>query len=143
MTSTKRSSLKMSTRMRSPALAVTALAVLALDGLESDFLDHAHGRHVRLGEVAGHGLVHLRRLDEVDVADLRGLVAVLRQRLELRDHARTSLQHRHRVNIPAVVEDLRHADLLTENSCYGHCDFLSSSCWPVRLQHCRVVLRWK
>ena len=83
-----------------------------------NFLDHPDRRNVRLGEVAGHRLVDLGSLDEVDVADLRGFVAILRQRLELRDHARTSLQNGHRVNITAVVEDLRHADFLSENSCY-------------------------
>ena len=93
-------------------------AVGRLGDLERDFLDHADGRNVRLGEVAGHGLVDLRGLDEVDVADLGGVVAVLRERLELGDHAGTSLQHGDRVNISLVIEDLRHADFFSENSCY-------------------------
>jgi hypothetical protein len=68
--------------------------------------------------VAGHRLVDLGGLDEVDVADLGGIIAVLRECLELRDDARASLEHCDRVNIAALVEELRHADFLSENSCY-------------------------
>ena len=68
--------------------------------------------------MAGHGLVDLGSLDELDVADLRGVVAILRERLELGDDARAGLEHGDRMNVAAIVEYLGHADLLTENSCY-------------------------
>ena len=63
--------------MRSPDLTPDRL-LIAGDRLELHFADFANGRHVGLGEVAGHGLVDLRSLDELDEADLRGVVAVLR-----------------------------------------------------------------
>src|SRR5277367_2723190 len=89
-------------------------AFSGLDGIDSDFLDHADRRHVRLGEMAGHGLVDLRGLDEVDVADLSGFVAVLCEGLELGDDAWASLENGDGVNVATLVEQLGHADLFTE-----------------------------
>src|SRR6185503_4584476 len=43
------------------------------------------------------------------------------------DHARARLQHRNRVHIALLVEDLRHADLFSQNPCNCHF-FLTSSC---------------
>ena len=91
---------------------------IASHALKRNLADHADGRDIRLREVAGHGLVHLARLDEVDVTDLCSLVAVLRQRLQLRDDTGTSLQNRDRVNIAALIEDLSHTNFLAENSNY-------------------------
>src|ERR1035437_5582216 len=102
--------------------------VAFLGSLDRDLLHHADGRHVRLGKMARHRLVHLRSLDEVHIADLGGVVAILRLRLQLRDDAGAGLQYGHRVNVAAVVEKLGHADLLAEYSCHCHLLFLSSSC---------------
>jgi len=95
--------------------------------LQLHLADLAHRRQVVLGEVAGHGLVHLGRLHKLHQANLRCVVAVPLHRLELRNHARSDLQHGDGVDRPCVVEYLRHTDLLAENSCDCHL-FLSSSC---------------
>ena len=95
--------------------------------LQSHFLDDLHRRRFGLGEVPGLRLGHILVLDELDQADLRGLVAVLGQRLQLRNHAGAGLQHRNRVHVALFVEDLRHADLFTQNSRNCHV-FLASSC---------------
>ena len=95
--------------------------------LKVNFLDHLHRRRFGLGKVAGLRLGHVLVLDELHQADLRGLVAVPGQRLQLRNHAGAGLQHRNRVHIALFVEDLRHADLFTQNSCNCHV-FLTSSC---------------
>src|SRR6201996_8450474 len=105
--------------------------VAARHRLELNFLHQLDGRHVRLRKVSGHRLVHLARLHELHQADLRGIIAVLGLCLELRDHARSNLQHRDRMNLTAIVEDLRHADLLSKNSCNCHLS-LSSSCFVSR-----------
>src|SRR5277367_3311914 len=44
--------------------------------------------------------------------------AVFGLRLMLRDHAGSSLQHGHGMHVALVIEELRHADLLAENSSY-------------------------
>src|ERR1700735_4914268 len=71
--------------------AVASLGALVTiftgDGLELHFANLADRRNVGLGEVAGHNLVYLGRFDELNEADLRGIVAVFRHRLELRDDA--------------------------------------------------------
>src|ERR1700733_12601585 len=93
-------------------------AFYGLGGFDGYLFDHLDGRHVRLGEVAGHGLVDLRGLDEVNVSDLGGIIAVLREGLELGDDAGTRFEHGDRVNVAAVIEQLGHADLFSENSDY-------------------------
>ncbi len=84
--------------------------------VERNFPEDPHGRHIRLCKVPGHRLIHLGGLDEVYVTNLRGVIAVFGHRLQLRDDTGTSLQHRDWVYIAAVVKQLRHADLLAENS---------------------------
>src|SRR5271168_2681273 len=66
-------------------------------------------------------------LSEIHQPDLGGVVAVLGDRLALRDKARARLQHRDRVNVTLVIEELRHADFLAENSVDCHCCFLNSA----------------
>ena len=84
--------------------------------VQSHLFEDAYRRDIRLGEVPGHRFVDLGRLDEVDVADLGGVIAVLRERLELRNDAWPRLEHGHRMHVAAVVKQLRHADFLAENS---------------------------
>jgi hypothetical protein len=76
-----------------------------------------HRRRIRLGKVASQRLGYASRLDELDQPDLRGLVAIPGSGLQLRDHTRPSLQNGDRVYITLLIEDLRHADFFTQNSC--------------------------
>ena len=64
------------------------------------------------------GLVSSRLLHELDQADLRRFVAVAGRSLVLSDHARAGLQHSRRANLALRIEQLRHADFLSENPCY-------------------------
>src|SRR5271167_4518886 len=66
-------------------------------------------------------------LSELHQPDLGGVVAVLGDRLALRYKARARLQHRDRVNVTLVIEELRHADFLAENSVDCHCLVLNSA----------------
>src|SRR5580704_2236540 len=59
-----------------------------------------------------------RLFDELNQTNLRGNISILRLRLMLRDHAGSGLQHSRGMNVALVVEELRHADLLAENSSY-------------------------
>ena len=93
-------------------------AATGLCRLDGNLFDHLDGRNIRLGKVASHRLVHFRGFDEVDVADLGGIVAVLRKGLKLRDDARASLEHGDRVDVAPFIEHLSHSNFFTENSDY-------------------------
>ncbi len=84
-------------------------------------------RQIVLREVALHRLGQTRLLHELNQTDLSGVVAVFRHRLTLCDNAGTGLQHRDRVNITLVIEQLRHADFSTQNSSYCHVFVLNSA----------------
>src|ERR1700751_2041478 len=71
-----------------------------------NFLHQLYWRNIVLGEVSLQRLRHLRSLHELDQSDLGRVVAVLRSRLELRNHARTGLQDGDRVNLTLLVEHL-------------------------------------
>ena len=109
------------------AIPSLGLGYALFGGEDRNFLDHLHRRRIRLGEVTGLRLGHVLRLHELDQANLRGVVAVARQRLQLRDHAGAGLQHRNGVHVALLVEDLRHADLFSQDSRNCHI-FLASSC---------------
>ena len=70
------------------------------------------------------GLGQPRFLHELDQADLRRVVSVFGLRLVLRDHAGPGLQNGGRMHVALVVEELRHADFLAQNSGY-FCHFSS------------------
>src|SRR5450432_3118834 len=93
---------------------------------ECNFAHELYRRQVVLAEMSLHRLGNVLALHELNQADLCGLVSVFSGPLDLRDHAWTSLQHRYRMNIAFIVEDLRHADLLSYNS-VNHFSLLSSS----------------
>ena len=61
--------------------------------------------------------------------------------LVLRDHARTSLQHRDRANVALRVKQLRHADLLAQNSRDLRCHFLLHAQLGVAIA--RAPIGWK
>src|ERR1700693_4723628 len=69
---------------------------------------------VVLVEVALHGLGHSGCLDSPE-DQLNGVVSVIGDRLDLRDNARPGLDDRHRYG-PGVLEDLGHAQLLSEDA---------------------------
>jgi hypothetical protein len=75
------------------------------------------GGKVVLGKVSAHGLGQLLFFHKLDQANLRRLVSVFGAGLVLRNHARSRLQHRRRPHIALRIEELRHADLLAQNSC--------------------------
>ena len=105
-----------------------AVLAVAVDH-DRHLAQEAHRRQVVLGEVSLHRLGQPRLLHELHQPDLGGIVAVLGDRLALGHDAGASLQHRDRVNITLVIEELRHADFLAENSV--DCHFLSSTPLPV------------
>ena len=72
----------------------------------------------------GHGLVHALRLDEFHEAELRGVVAVFFFRAALHHNARTRLQNGAPNQVAVFGEDLRHAQLDSDNSV--DCHFLVS-----------------
>src|SRR5271166_448171 len=99
-------------------------AVLTLAVNHDGYLaQETHWRQTVLGEMSLHRLRQPGLLDELNQSDLSGIVAVLGCRLALRHHAWAGLQHRDRVNITLVIEELRHANFLAENSvdCHFSC----------------------
>ena len=64
-----------------------------------------------LAEMALHGLGQVLAFHKFHQPDLRRLIAIFVGMLELRDHAWAGLQHRHRMHITLVVEDLGHTNL--------------------------------
>src|SRR5580704_8904265 len=67
-----------------------------------------------------------RFLYELDQTDLGGHIAVFGLGLVLSDHAGSSLQHGSRMHVALVIEELRHADLFSQDSSYL-CHFLLRS----------------
>ena len=64
-------------------------------------------------EVALHRTLHMFRLDELDVTQLHGVIAVLGSGLTLQNHARAGPERRDGHDPPGSVEDLRHPDLFS------------------------------
>jgi len=72
--------------------------------------------NLELGEVPELGLRELAVGDGVE-RELHGVVSVLRRELHLHDRARAGLDHGDRSDSPCLrVEDLRHAELASEDS---------------------------
>src|SRR5690348_12766652 len=103
--------------------AVTSFDCGVAVGFDRTFADELHRRHIVLRQMPTFGLAQLRFLHEFHQADLRAVVSVFGLRLVLRDHTRSSLQHGRRMHIALRIEELRHADLFPQNSCYL-CHFL-------------------
>src|SRR5208337_2162206 len=97
---------------------------------DAHFLQNLDRGHVGLLEVPGHRLVHALRLDEFHQAELRGVVAVLFLRAALHHNARAGLQHGHTDQVAVCGEDLRHAQLDSDNSVNCHDPFLSLAACP-------------
>src|SRR5438309_2631400 len=94
--------------------------------IDGDFTEELHRREIVLGKVTAHRLRESLFFDELHQSDLRRLVAVAGRSLVLRDHARTSLQHRRRTDLALRVKQLRHPDFFPQNSRYL-CHFLLRS----------------
>src|SRR6185437_14836338 len=90
---------------------------------DGNFAHKLNRRQIVLAQVTLHGLRQARLFHELDQADLRGIVAVFGLRFVLRDHTGASLQHGRRTHIALRIEELRHPDFLSQNSCYL-CHFL-------------------
>src|SRR6185369_17327073 len=89
--------------------------------LQRDLAANARRGYAGLLEVPLRRLVFLGRL-RIDEPKLHGLIAVLVDRLDLRDDARTGLKERCRLDGAVLREQLRHPDLLANESC-DHCYF--------------------
>ena len=82
----------------------------------------------------GHGFIHALRLDEFYEPELRGFVAVVLFCAALHHHARARLQHGASDQRAVCLEDLRHAQLDSDNSVDRHFPFLSfAACLALRI----------
>src|SRR5215472_5306414 len=88
--------------------------------LDADFLQDFHRSHVGFLEVAGKGLVDALWLDEFHEAELRGVIAVLFLGAALHDNAGTRLKNGAAYEAAVFGEDLRHAELDSDNSVDWH-----------------------
>ena len=91
---------------------VTGLVLLTV--LDANLAQVAHRLDALLGEVTGHGLVDVLGGD-VSEADLDGVVAVGRLRLDLRDGAGASLDDGDGHDVVVLVPDLRHPKLAAKD----------------------------
>src|SRR5216684_2845799 len=98
---------------------------LVLRFLDADFLQHFHRRNIGLFEMPRHSLVYALRLDEFHETQLCSLITVILFRPALHHHARPCLQNRAPRQCAVLQEDLRHAQLDSDNSVDRHCSFLS------------------
>src|SRR5262249_49118886 len=71
-------------------------------------------------EMPGHGLVDALRLDEFDESELHCFVTVFFLGAPLHDDTRARLQHGATHQGAVVLEDLRHAQLDSDNSVDRH-----------------------
>src|ERR1700686_3115001 len=97
---------------------------------DANFLHDFHRSHVSLFEVAGHCLVDALRLDEFDEAELRGVVAVFFLGPGLHDDAGARLENGATHEDAVFGEDLRHAELDSDDSVDCHFPFLSLVACP-------------
>src|SRR5215472_5531003 len=88
---------------------------------KAHFVKHFHRRNVGFLEVPRHSLIYALRLDEFDQTKLRGFIAVLVFRAALHHYTRSRLQHRAADQAAVFGEDLRHAQLDSDDSVDGHC----------------------
>ena len=91
---------------------VAGLVLLAV--LDADLAQVAHRLDAGGLEVAGHGLVDVLGGDASE-ADLNGVVAVGRLRLDLRDSAGASLDDGDGHDVVVLVPDLRHPKLAAKD----------------------------
>src|ERR1051326_3093632 len=73
-------------------------------------------RQIVLAQMPLHRLGQARLLHKLNQTDLRGIVAVASLGLVLRHHARPSLQNGRGMHVALIVEELRHADLFSQDS---------------------------
>src|SRR5271154_2243016 len=94
--------------------------------LDRHLANDSHRRQIVLSEMTLHWLGQTRFLHKFHQTDLGGDVAVFGRGLVLGDHARPGLQHGSGMQVALVVEELRHADLFSQDSSYL-CHFLLHS----------------
>src|SRR5690349_2991101 len=73
------------------------------------------------------GIWNIEPCDLAPPANLCGIVAIFIDRLALGHNAGAGLQHRDRVNVTLVIEQLRHADFFPQNSTDCHIRILNSA----------------
>src|SRR5579864_773018 len=87
------------------------------------FAHEFHRRQIVLAQVPTHRTRQPRLFHEFNQTNLSGIVSVFGLRFVLSDHAGARLQHGRRAHIALRIEELRHPDFLSQNSCYL-CHFL-------------------
>src|SRR5258706_6553296 len=102
-------------------------------GFKRHFAHELHWRKIVLRQMSARRLSQPRLFHKLHQADLGRLVTVSRRRLVLRNYARTSLQHRDRTHIALRVKQLRHADLLAQNSSNSRCHLYLHPAWLVAI----------
>src|SRR5215469_8306697 len=93
---------------------------------QRNFTEELHRREIVLGKVPLHRLGEFLFFHELDQPDLGRFISVASGSFMLGSHARAGLQYGRRANLAPRIEQLRHADLFPENSCYL-CHFLLHS----------------
>src|SRR5581483_3970755 len=88
---------------------------------QRNFAQELHWRKVALRQVSTLGVREPRLLHKLNQPDLRRLVSILHSRLVLRDDARAGLQYCDGTNVALRVKQLRHPDLLAQNSRDSRC----------------------
>src|SRR5690348_8177564 len=111
---------------------------LVLRILQANLAEVPHRRDARLFEMARQRLVDPLRLNEFHEAQLDGIVAIFVHCAPLHHHAWARLQHRARHRRAIIGEDLRHAELDSENSI--DCHRVYSLLWPCRGADCLALL---
>src|ERR1700680_4962478 len=102
-----------------------AIALGLFFDLDWNLAHKLDGRQIILAQVCASRLGQSRLFHELDQTNLSGNISILGLRLMLRDHAGPSLQHGRGMNVALVVEELRHANFLAQDSSYL-CHFSSS-----------------
>src|SRR5207302_2682574 len=91
---------------------------------ERNLAHEFHRRQIVLRQMSLRGFREPRLFHKLNQPDLRRLVSILHSRFVLRHHARASLQYCDRADVAPRVKQLRHPDLLAQNSRDLRCHFL-------------------
>src|SRR5262249_19250387 len=95
-----------------------AVGLGLLFDLNRNLPEELHGRQIVLGKMSSHRLREAGIFHKLHKSKLRRLVSVARARFALSHYARTCLQHSCRTYFALRIEQLRHADFLSQNSSY-------------------------
>src|SRR5215831_15428146 len=86
--------------------------IRSLRAFNSDLTRETGGSDIRLFKVPRHRLIHALGFDELDKAELDGIVSVLLLRLSLNHDARARLNDGDRDDTAVLLQQLRHSNFL-------------------------------